>query len=301
MTQSTSSRELQGSRRHLPAVIAALRPRQWLKNLLVYAAPLAAGRLFEPSIAGRATLAALAFVLCSSAVYLINDVSDVEEDRKHPRKRLRPIAAGDLQPRTAVIVAVALLIAGLGLGLWLGTSTGVTLVVYLAAQAGYTWGLKKQPVIDLALVASGFMIRAIAGGVATGIVLSPWFLMVTGFGSLFMVAGKRYSEIVTLGPDAGTRSSLQKYTPSYLRMVWMMACALVIMSYSLWAFTGPTNQGTQRFWVELSIVPFTLALMRYAMDIDAAEAGSPEEVAIRDRTLQVLAAIWLVLVLVGGV
>jgi decaprenyl-phosphate phosphoribosyltransferase len=277
----------------LPAAVRAVRPRQWVKNGLVLAAPLAAGRAGELSVLGATALAFVAFSLAASSVYLLNDVRDVEEDRRHPTKRFRAIAAGDLSPTAALVLAGVLVVLSLALALYVAIPLAATIVVYLAVQLAYAMGLKHQPVMDLAAVASGFLLRAIAGGVASDIPLSPWFLLVASFGSLFMVAGKRYSEIHTLGADAGTRRSLEYYSESYLRFVWSMAVSVTVVAYSLWAFRA--NAAYSRIpWDEISVAPFTLAMLRYAVDIDRGTAGAPEDIAFNDRVLQALALAWVV-------
>ena len=273
-----------------------MRPRQWVKNLLVLAAPLAAGRLFEPAIIKGAALALVAFSLASAAVYLVNDVRDVEEDRQHPTKRFRPIAAGELKPATALTLAVVLGVCGLALGFFVALPLGITIFVYVALQLLYSAYLKHLPVVDLAMVASAYLLRAIAGGVATGIPLSQWFLLVAAFGSFFMVAGKRYSELKSLGSGAGTRRSLTRYSESYLRFAWMMSAVMVLISYSLWAFEN-RGAGTLGIpWTAISIAPFTLALLQYALGVDAGTAGEPEEVVLKDRVLQGLGLVWLAVI-----
>jgi len=283
-------------RSRVPATVRAMRPRQWVKNLLVLAAPLAAGRLFDPTILKGAALAFVAFCLVSASVYLVNDVRDVEEDRQHPTKRFRPIAAGELKPATAVAVAAVLGACGLALGFFVSIPLGITMLVYIVLQLLYSAYLKHLPVVDLAMVASAFLLRAIAGGVATGIPLSQWFLLVAAFGSFFMVAGKRYSELKALGVDAGTRRSLTRYSESYLRFAWMLAAVMVLISYSLWAFE---NRGEGAYgvpWTAISIAPFTLGLLQYALEVDAGTAGEPEEVVLNDRVLQGLGVVWLVVI-----
>jgi len=259
--------------------------------VLVLAAPLAAGLITDREVLLHTAVAFAAFCLVASAVYLLNDVRDVEEDRRHPTKRLRPIAAGELQPRVALAVAVVLLATGLAAGYANNIALGSTLLTYVAVQIGYALGLKHQPVLDLAAVASGFLLRAIAGGVASGLYLSPWFLLVASFGSLFMVAGKRYSEIHTIGAAAGTRRSLGYYSESYLRFVWALAASITIASYSLWAFEQ-SSATTGVPWAEISLAPFVLGLLRYAVDIDRGTAGTPEDIVFRDRALQAIGLAW---------
>jgi decaprenyl-phosphate phosphoribosyltransferase len=280
----------------LPAAVRAMRPRQWVKNVLVLAAPLAAGQLLNSAVLGKAALAFVAFCLVSACVYLINDVRDVEEDRMHPRKRLRPIAAGEISPAAALVLAAVTGAAGFTVGFLTSITLGITLAVYLVLQVIYSVFLKHLPVIDLAMVSSGFLLRAIAGGVATDIPLSQWFLLVASFGSLFMVAGKRYSELKDIGADAGTRRSLGRYSQSYLRFVWMLAAAMVLISYSLWAFENRSDPALDIPWTALSIAPFTLGLLQYALEVDAGAAGEPEDVVLHDHVLQAIGAVWLVLI-----
>jgi len=277
-----------------------MRPKQWVKNVLVATAPLAAGQLFQPTVIGKVALAFVAFCLVSATVYLINDVRDVAEDRLHPRKRFRPIAAGELSPRVALILSAVTGVAGLTLGFLVAPALGITLVVYLGIQVLYSAFLKHLPVVDLAVVASGFLLRAIAGGVATGIALSQWFLLVAAFGSFFMVAGKRYSEMKAIGGEAGTRRSLTRYSESYLRFAWMLAAVMVLISYSLWAFEVREQEAAFGLpWTAISIAPFTLGLLQYALEVDTGNAGEPEEVVLHDRVLQGIGALWLVIISVA--
>lgn len=288
------------TRHRLPAAVRAMRPRQWVKNVLVLTAPVAAGSLLQPAVLLNTLWAFVAFCLVSASIYLINDVRDVEADRAHPKKRFRPIAAGELRPNTALAIAATTLAAGIALGVVVAPLLAITLATYWVLQVAYSVFLKNQPILDLAVVASGFLLRAIAGGVASGIPLSQWFLLVAAFGSLFMVAGKRYSEIRELGPDAGTRASLARYTDTYLRFVWTVACTAVIMSYSLWAFEQSGEVELFRIpWHAVSIAPFTLALLRYAYVIDTGRAGEPEGVVLSDRVLQALGLLWVVPVAIG--
>ena len=241
-------------------------------------------------------LAFLCFCLVSAAVYLVNDVRDVEEDRLHPRKRFRPIAAGELKPAVALALAGATGVAGLALGFWVSVALGITLVTYVVLQVLYSAFLKHLPVVDLAMVASGFLLRAIAGGVATGIPLSQWFLLVAAFGSFFMVAGKRYSEMKAIGGEAGTRRSLTRYSESYLRFAWMLAAVMVLISYSLWAFENRGDGALGVPWTAISIAPFTLGLLQYALEVDAGSAGEPEDVVLHDHVLQGIGVVWLVVI-----
>jgi decaprenyl-phosphate phosphoribosyltransferase len=277
-------------------VVKTARPRQWVKNVLVFAAPFF---VFSRStdrmgLLLDAIVAFVAFSLVASSVYLINDAIDVEADREHPTKRNRPVAAGIVPVPLAYGAAVVFFGAGVGVSFLASPQLAIVLGVYEAVQLGYCFGLKHQPVVDLAIVGSGFLMRSIAGGVAGGIALSQWFLLVTAFGSLFMVAGKRYAEIMLFErTGAKIRSSLKKYSASYLRFVWATSASILIMSYCLWAFDLRATSDNS-VWTVVSMVPFVVAVLRYAVDVDSGNAGEPEEIALRDHVLQVLGASWII-------
>jgi decaprenyl-phosphate phosphoribosyltransferase len=275
------------------------RPKQWVKNILVLTAPLAAGKIDESQTLTAVGIALIAFCLAASAIYYANDALDIEADRLHPKKRYRPIAAGIIPIRLAWIVVVVLAAASIGVALTANPATAAVITVYLAMHLGYSAWFKHVLVLDLALVAAGFLLRAMIGGIAAGIPLSQWFLLTTGFGSLFMVAGKRYSEMVLMGEDAGaTRKSLASYSASYLRFVWQTAAGLTILTYSLWALS--LSEGQQGVpWHEISIVPWTFIFLRYAMFVDAGEAGEPEDVVLGDRAIMAIGAAWLVCFALG--
>ena len=274
-----------------------MRPRQWVKNLLVLAAPFAAGSLHEPDVAVPTALAFVSFCLASSAVYFFNDCADVEADRLHPTKRTRPIAAGELTIREGLVASGVLAVLALAVALAANGALLALVATYLVLQASYALWLKHEPVLDIAVVSSGFLLRAVAGGLAAGLPISQWFLLVAGFGSLFIVSGKRYSELHTLGSEAGTRRSLVRYTDTYLRFVWSIAAAATAMSYSLWAFE--IGQDGTLPWHTISIAAFVIGLLRYAVDIDAGAASEPEDIVWGDRALQLVGVCWLVLVGLG--
>ena len=280
--------------KNLPmGLLKAVRPRQWVKNVLVLAAPVAAGRLTELSVLGDCAVAFVVFCLAASGIYLVNDAIDVEADRAHPRKRYRPIAAGVVPVRLAYALAVGLLAAALGLSLVASWQLLVVIAVYEAVQLAYCFGLKHQQVLDICIVASGFLLRGMAGGLASGVLLSQWFLLVAAFGSLFMVSGKRYAEMrVAEQTGAKIRKSLESYTSTYLRFVWTMSATAVISFYGLWAFQQHEINGS--VWSVISMAPFTVAVLRYAVDVDGGVAGEPEEIALKDRVLQALALAWVV-------
>lgn len=277
-------------------LIKAIRPRQWVKNVLVLAAPVAAGSIGDVDVLLRAGIAFVAFCLAASSIYLINDALDVEADRAHPTKRYRPIAAGVVPRGLAFGLAAVLLLASIGVSLLANWQTAVVIGIYLAIQLAYCFGLKHQAVLDICIVSSGFLLRAVAGGVAADIELSQWFLLVMAFGSLFMAAGKRYAELqLAERTGAKIRKSLEYYTTTYLRFVWTLSATAVVLFYGLWAFDKGQAADLNIFY-SLSMIPFTIAILRYAVDVDGGAAGEPEEIALGDRVLQLLALTWLIFV-----
>lgn len=281
------------------ALFITMRPAQWIKNVLVAAAPLAAGATSAGAVRGT-VVAFVTFCLAASAVYCLNDIVDESADRLHPTKRLRPIAAGTLSSRTAAVAAIVLILVAEGLALVSRTHLlWLIILVYAAASAAYSLGLKHAAVIELAIVSSGFLLRAVAGGSAAGLPISNWFLIVAAFGSLLLVAGKRLSELLAQRDNStSARRILSAYTPSFLRMVITVAAAVTCTAYCLWAFTigdpHPSN------WAAVSVAPFVIALLRYTMDADAGRVEEPEIVVRRDRVLQALGLIWLATFSIGA-
>jgi len=281
------------------ALLRACRPRQWVKNVLVAAAPAAAGVLAQPRVAGEVAAAFVCFCLLSSCTYLLNDVHDLVEDRAHPRRRSRPLAAGELPVRTAVWAALALGASGLALAGAVRPALAVVGVAYLVLQACYSLWWRRVAVADIAAVAAGFVLRALAGGAATGVGVSRWFLIVTSFGALFVVAGKRYAELCSEGaPAASGRAALRAYSESYLRGVLTVTAAVTIAAYCLWAFQRAPHRGLS--WDELTIVPFVLWLLRYALLLDQGAGEAPERLVLSDGFLLCMSGAWLA-AFMGGV
>ncbi|PAU45038.1 decaprenyl-phosphate phosphoribosyltransferase [Streptomyces albireticuli] len=270
------------------------RPHQWVKNILVLAAPAAAGQLSDIDILRQSAIVFLLFCAATSSIYLINDALDVEADRAHPAKRHRPVAAG-IVPLPAAYAAGILLALGslVGTALLCSVGTATVLGIYLVVQVLYSARLKHVLVVDLVIVASGFVLRSMFGGIAANITLSQWFLITTGFGSLFMVGAKRYSELVLMGDQAAeSRKLLAHYTTGYLRFVWQTSAGITVLAYCLWAL-GNQGEGPD-LWRQLSIVPFVFGVLRYALFADRGTAGAPEDVVLKDRVLLGTGLLWLI-------
>jgi decaprenyl-phosphate phosphoribosyltransferase len=276
------------------AMVSACRPKQWMKNLLVVAVPLAAGKLFDDGVLWRTALALAVFVLGSSSIYVINDLRDVEEDRRHPVKARRPIASGALGVGRARVLAAVTMLFALGLPVVFGAWELLWVIgAYVVLQIAYQVRLKRMVLLDLAVVAAGFVLRAVAGGAAADIPASVWFLTVTASSAMFIVAAKRSSEMASQGNDGSTRSTLTRYSPSYVRMIWSSSMVASIVFYALWAVEiGSTRSDS---FAVASTVPFALMMLRYAHHADIGNAEAPEDVALHDRWLQVMALVWVAL------
>jgi decaprenyl-phosphate phosphoribosyltransferase len=280
------------------AVLATARPRQWVKNLLVFGAPATGGVLLEIPALAASVLAFIAFCLGASGVYFINDLVDAFEDSQHPDKRSRPIASGRLSPGYAAPVGAALIVAG-GAVAYAGGGLPLlgVLVGYVALTLAYTFVLRKITLLDIAAIAGGFLLRAVAGGAATGVPLSDWFLIVAAFASLFLAAGKRHAEYIRLGAERGNhRATLGEYSETYLRYIQYSSSTIAIAAYTQWAFEGSAG-GT--IWSGLSIIPFVLAVFRYGLLLERGRGAAPEEAVLTDLPLLALGCAWVLLVAIG--
>lgn len=280
----------------MPPILRAARPLQWLKNVLVFAAPGAAGVLDESGVLWRTVVVFVAFCLASSGTYFWNDIVDLDADRGHPVKSKRPIASGEVGLGVARLAGTVLPIAGLGLAASTGRWQPVAvLALYLVITLSYSFVWKHVAVLDLIAIASGFVLRAAGGAVAADVEMSSWFVLVTTFGSLFIVAGKRYAEARDLGDDAhAVRSTLGEYSEGYLRFVLAVTCGGAIVSYCVWAFETKELAGSDLPLYELSIVPVLTAFLRYALVLDHGDGAAPEEVFATDRVLQLLGVAWAI-------
>jgi decaprenyl-phosphate phosphoribosyltransferase len=297
------------------ALVRACRPRQWIKNLLVLAAPGAAGVLTHAEVPQRLAVTFVSFCALSSATYLLNDLHDREEDRAHERRRTRPIASGEVSTRLAVATAIVLALGGLALQLAVRPALAGVGLAYLLLTGSYTLWWRSVAVADIAAVSGGFVLRALAGGVAVDVTVSRWFLAVTSFGALFLVAGKRYAELRTYesqpppaahaGENGGTpaaptvplRASLGEYSQRYLRFVIALSATAATVAYCLWAFQR--SHQARVSWYELTVIPFVLWLLRYALLIDRGAGESPEELVLGDRFLLTMSAAWIALFVAG--
>jgi 4-hydroxybenzoate polyprenyltransferase len=283
------------------ALAQGLRPRQWAKNgLLLLAFVFSIGQAWRPGDPGtwthlllRALAGVVVFCALSSATYLVNDLRDLERDRLHPTKRRRPLASGRLGQGTAVVAAVVLFAAGTVLAARLGVPFLLVAVAYAVLTLAYSFGLKHLVIIDLLIIAGGFVLRAMAGGLAIGVPISPWLYLCTLLGALFLAINKRRHELRSLGADAGGhRPGLEAYTTELLDQMAGIVTASTVVAYALYTVTAenlPSNH------VMLTTLPFVLyGIFRYMYLVHRQDAGgSPEEVLLQDRPLQVTVLLWV--------
>jgi len=283
------------------SVIGALRPKQWLKNVLVFAAPAAAGVLDEPEMLRTVTLAFAAFCLAASSLYVLNDLVDRERDQSHPDKRSRPVASGRLSTRLALVVASTAAVAAAAIAVGtINAAFSWLLAGYAVNTITYTlWG-KHQPVVDLLQVSLGFVLRAVGGALAADVRISVWFAVVAMFGSLLIVVGKRLAEMRHLGDlGAKTRPSLARYPEAFLRHIHAVATGGMLLTYSLWAFEVSETASTTLPWFEISIAPVVLAVFRYDYLVELGRTQAPEDAILSDPVIAIGFVGWAVLALTG--
>lgn len=281
------------------ALAQAMRPKQWIKNGLVVAAPFAGGVLLRPHVLAGAAVAVVVFTMGAAGGYLINDVQDAASDRLHPDKCNRPVASGALGSGTAVVAGALLLVAAPLTALAVDREMLAFLVlVYSGVTLAYTAGLKRVPVVELVLLAGGFVLRPLAGAMATGVHPSGWFLLVCCLGALTVAAGKRQAELSRLGDGAAThRRVLARYSPGGMQLLRWSALPLMLTAYCGWAWTRATL-GDRVFGL-LSVVPLAAAMLRLGALNDAGAGDAPESVLLHDSGVQLAALGWVALFTIG--
>jgi decaprenyl-phosphate phosphoribosyltransferase len=280
------------------AVLRTLRPRQWIKNVLVVAAAAAAGALGHDDVPIRVSLACIAFCLLASGVYAINDVIDAPEDRLHPTKCRRPVAAGELGALSAAALGAWLVAAGLTLCFLVRAPLGLVGAAYVALTVSYALIWRRIVFLDVAAIAGGFVLRALAGGVAAPVALSRWFVLVVTFAAVFVAAGKRRAELRrTIATGLAGRRVLGGYTEGRLRVILVGSAALALAAYCGWAFKLPAVHGVP--WRPLTLAPVIVAVARYAALVRGGHGEAPEELVFGDRVLALAGIAWLVLFALG--
>ena len=277
------------------SLLRLARPKQWTKNGFVLAGVLFAEKAASASHVLDALLTFLAFCLLSGAVYAFNDVLDVEEDRKHPLKRLRPVASGEVPVPAAVVYAALLVAAGLALCFYVNVGVGTAGLAYLALQAVYTPFLKHMAILDVMSISAGFVIRALAGVAAVNSPISPWLIVCTGLLTLFLGFSKRRHELATLGDGAvGHRKNLRDYSVPLLDEMMNIMISATIIAYTLYTFTVYERQ--DEIFMMASIPFVVYGVFRYMLLVHRDGGGNPDTLVLADRPLQISLFLWLVVV-----
>ncbi|MBN2048750.1 MAG: decaprenyl-phosphate phosphoribosyltransferase [Anaerolineaceae bacterium] len=281
------------------ALIKTMRPQQWTKNVIVLAALVFDRKLLNFDALIETLIGFLIFCLISSAVYIINDLIDAEADRQHPKKKFRPIAAGDLSPRAAIIATILLLLFGLPLAFLVEPAFGIIILLYFLMQLTYSLKLKQQPIIDVMIIAAGFLLR-----VASGVVLvdverfSPWLYVCTGLGALYIGFGKRRAELSSLKSVAQShRVALRGYTLPLLDNLITVVSSSTLMAYSLYTFSAPDLPQNNMMMLTIPFVAYGIFRYHYLIEVEEA-GGAPDELLLKDRPLQLAIFLWGLTVLV---
>jgi 4-hydroxybenzoate polyprenyltransferase len=280
------------------AYLRLLRPQQWIKNVFIFAGLIFARKFLDLESVLTCLLGFLCLSLVSSHVYILNDIHDRHEDRLHPRKRLRPIASGEVSPRAAGVLGAVLLVVGLGGSLLLDLGFALCVVAYLLLQIAYTWGLKHAVILDVISIGLGFVLRAVAGAVLVHVPISPWLVICTFTLCLFMGFSKRRCELNALSANSGQeaaahRRTLSVYTPELLNHMTTLTAGIAVVSFMLYASDPVTIQKFQTNYLLYTLPLVVYAIFRFAVLVEHGRVDGPTDVVLRDRPFQLALLLWL--------
>lgn len=299
MSTNTARPVAAGPRTNVRGLFKTMRPRQWVKGIIVYAALVFDGKLLDLDLFLKTTLIFVAFCLISSAVYLMNDLVDIEKDRQHPRKRLRPLASGQLDPRLAAATAAGLGIISLGAAFWLNIWAGIVLVVYLVQNVAYSFWLKNVVIVDVMVLSLGFLLRVVAGVVVVQVTnFSPWLYICVTLLALFLGFGKRRHELVLLEGDASNhRASLAEYNLPLLDQIITIITTSTLVAYTFYSFDAATALAHNKMLVTAPFVFYFIARYLYLVHVKH-QGGAPDELLLEDQPLLVNSVLWALTVVV---
>lgn len=282
-------------RNNFIGLIKTMRLRQWVKSVIVYAALVFDGKLFVPDLFLKTTGIFLAFCLLSSSVYILNDLVDMEKDRQHPRKRARPLASGQLDPRVAAVAAAIMATVAIGAAFAINSWAGVILLIYLAQNFAYSFWLKNVVIIDVMVLAFGFLLRVLAGVAVVQVEnFSPWLYVCVTLLALFLGFGKRRQEIVLLEEGAGShRSSLLEYNLPLLDQIIGMVVTATLVAYTFYSFDATTALAHSRMLLTVPFVFYFLTRYLYLVHVKHL-GGAPDELLLEDRPLLINSVLWAV-------
>jgi 4-hydroxybenzoate polyprenyltransferase len=289
-TPSTSESGQKSQSFSLAVIVKQLRPKQWVKNLIVFAPLLFSGKFSDAGALSAAALCCIAFCSISSGIYVINDLHDLEADRAHPRKRFRPIAAGVISVARAWVLSLVCLAAGMGVAFYVRPTLSLVCCAYVALNIAYSYLLKKWVIIDVLCIAFGFVLRAVAGAVAVHVPASGWFLLCTTLGALFLALEKRRHEVSLLAEQSAShRSVLSEYSVTLLSRLENLIAPSLLTAYIFYSFQSFHGQ-----WMLLTVPIVLYGVMRYQYLSETGHVtGAPEEVLWRDRPIQLTLILWV--------
>ena len=285
---------------NLSGLMRTMRPRQWSKNVIIYAGLVFDGRLFDLNLLLATTLVVFCFCLVSSSVYIINDLADIEKDRLHPRKKLRPLPSGALNPRFAAGAGALLAIVGIALAAWLNLWVGLVVFIYLAQNIAYSLYLKHIVLIDVMVLSLGFLLRVLAGVLIADVSnFSPWLYVCITLLSLFLGFGKRRHEITLLQDDAAAhRSSLQEYNLPLLDQIISLVTTSTFVTYTFYSFEAQTALVRDgRLLLTTPFVFFVIVRYLYLIHVQK-RGGAPDELIFEDRPLLITGVLWVVSIVI---
>mgnify|MGYP000950594845 FL=1 len=281
------------SRSNWRGLVKTMRPHQWFKSIVVFAALVFDGKLFVPELFFKTTVIYVCFCLLSSAVYILNDLVDMEKDRQHPRKRTRPLASGKLDPRFAAVAAVIIGAISIGIAFGVAPLAGVVLLAYLAQNIAYSFWLKNIVIIDVMVLSLGFLLRVVAGVVVVHVEnFSPWLYICVTLLALFLGFGKRRQEIVLLEGSAGQhRASLEEYNLPLLDQIITIITTSTLIAYTFYSFDAATALAHNRMLISVPFVFYFIARYLYLVHVKGL-GGAPDELLLKDKPLLINSALW---------
>jgi decaprenyl-phosphate phosphoribosyltransferase len=282
---------------YMPPYIKLLRPKDWAKNLFLFLPVFFGGKLFDIPRLELLVAAFFAFCFVASTVYIVNDYRDIEDDKKHPKKRLRPLASGAVKPAAALVIAALLLIAGFSLAFWADPKFRFTAILgfYFLLNMGYSFGLKNIPILDILIVAIGFSLRVKSGGYVADIIVSVWLNLMVVLLALFMAIAKRRDDILLkLETGSDMRKAVKGYNIDFLNTILAMFSAIIIMTYIMYCVSPITIEHLGTYHLYYTGIFVIAGLMRYLqITMVQNKAGSPTEILYKDRFIQVTLVLWI--------
>jgi 4-hydroxybenzoate polyprenyltransferase len=278
-------------------LLKTMRPKQWPKNVFVFTALAFAEKLFEWQLLARTIIAFILFCLVSSCVYLINDLADMEKDRRHPTKSKRPLASGQLKPSAAVAASVLIPLVTIPLSFLLDLYFGFTILAYLLTMIAYSFVLKNVIILDVLTVAAGYVLRAVAGALVISVPISPWLYVCTTLVALFIGFSRRRHELILLAENANEhRASLSEYSLPLLDQMIAVVTSATVIAYSLYTFSAPNLPPNHAMMLTIPFVLYGIFRYLYLIHVEN-KGGTPEEIFLSDLPMMIALGLWALAVI----